>query len=116
MQEKKDGYDTSTKPTANSNVLEMYGTRFSNLTPELKQQLHIKSSITGILVENVGYRSQWRGFLAKGDIILEANKQNINNVEDFSWQYKKVKREKKQNITLLVKRKTRSIFIAIPVV
>lgn len=100
----------------NNEIIELCGVKFSNLTNRIKEHSNIpKNQTEGILVQKVERNSIWRKFLVSEDIILQVNNSPINSISDFSWQYKQAKRNKKQNIILLLKRDKSTLFFALPI-
>lgn len=85
------------------------GIRVSNITPEMAQRFNIKR-YTGVIVIGVELNSKAAeaGF-QRGDIIIEINRKNINNVNDYQREIKKIK--KGQEIAFLVERMNSGLIV-----
>lgn len=88
---------------------------FSNLTNELRRKFVIKDKVQGIIVTAIMKSEKSYGFKV-GDLIIDANKQQIESVEQLNELYEDAKNAKKQNIILLAKRRGISLFIPLPVI
>lgn len=87
---------------------------FSNITSKLKNELALNKEQKGIIVVAVEKNSKaFLHGLRVGDIILEANQKEINNVNDLEKIYQETKDFNKKNIVLLVQKKHNKIFIVI---
>jgi len=87
------------------------GLTVQQLTPELAQSLKIKDK-EGIIVANVepGSAAEEAG-LRPGDLILEVNRQEIKNMEEYNKALANL--DKKESILLLVKRDTHTRFVVL---
>lgn len=115
-----DGVDTKpdkesdNTPVDSNNSIIKSNITFSDLTNELRRQFVIKDKVQGVIVTAVMKNEKSYGFKV-GDLIIDANKQQIESVEQFNELYEDAKSTKKQNIILLVKRRGISLFIPLPV-
>lgn len=57
------------------------GLELTEIPPNFKQSL--RENIKGVFVNNITENSPVLGILKKGDIIIELNKREINNIQDF---------------------------------
>ena len=82
------------------------------LTPELAQRYGLTDK-SGLLINDVeaGSPAAEAG-LQEGDLILEANKKKVNKVSEL--QAALAESRKDGSILLLVKRKTATLFVAVP--
>ncbi len=100
--------DLSTEAAKESSLL---GLSVQELTPELAKSLKLKDE-EGVIVSNVeqGSVASIAG-VRRGDLILEANRQEINNMGDYSKVMEKLKEEK--SILFLVKRNNHTKFVVV---
>ena len=100
--------DEATAEIGQESVL---GLTVQQLTPELAQSLKIKDK-EGIIVANVepGSAAEEAG-LRPGDLILEVNRQEIKNMEEYNKALANL--DKKESILLLVKRDTHTRFVVL---
>lgn len=103
------------KTKNDKNSLTKNNISFSNLTDELRQKYSIKPEIKGIAVINITKDQKNYGFKL-GDIIVSANQQSIENIEQLNTLYENAKQAKKQHIVLLVQRRNTNVFIPLPVI
>ena len=87
------------------------GLTVQQLTPELAQSLKIKDK-EGVIVANVepGSAAEEAG-LRPGDLILEVNRQEVKNVEEYTKAIASL--DKKESILLLVKRDKHTRFVVL---
>lgn len=87
------------------------GLSLQKLTPEFKQQLKIPAEIKGLLVVDVdpGGAAAEEG-IQKGDVIMEINRQLVENIEDVQ---PAIDKSGKKPILLLIARNGRTTFISI---
>ncbi len=87
------------------------GLSVQELTPELAKSLKLKDE-NGVIVSNVeqGSAASIAG-LRRGDLVLEANRQDITNMDDYSKVMEKLKDEK--SILFLIKRKNHTKFVVV---
>lgn len=60
------------------------GISVQNLTPALRNQLGVPSSVAGVAVTEVDLNSPAAEYLQEGDVIESVNRQPVRNVEDFN--------------------------------
>lgn len=90
------------------------GIMLSNLSPSLVNKFGLNDQSKGIVV--VKPASKELGVdLRAGDLILAINQQSINDIDQFDSIYEKVKKDQKNNVVLLVKRRDVSMFVALPI-
>ena len=93
------------------NNIEKMGLRVQAITSELMQSLDLDSQ-NGVLVANVIFDSPaGAAGILRGDVILEINREKINNLNDF--QEKMDKTDTKDTVLFLIKRSGSTIFIAV---
>ncbi len=81
------------------------------ITPEVKNRMGLEYS-EGVVITNVsGSSAAAEAGLARGDIILEINKKQINMLDDYRKQIDSAKEG--QNILFLVKRGSNTIYVAL---
>jgi serine protease Do len=89
----------------------LFGLTVQQLTPELAQSLKIKDK-EGVIVSNVEPNSTAaEAGLRPGDLLLEVNRQEIKNLEDYNRALEGV--DKKDSILLLVKRGSHTRFVVL---
>lgn len=100
--------DLSTEAEEENSLL---GLSVQELTPELAKSLKLKEE-KGVIVSNVeqGSAASIAG-LRRGDLILEANRQEISNMGDYSKAMEKIKDER--SILFLVKRNSHTKFVVV---
>ena len=93
------------------NNIEKIGIRVEAITSELMQSLDLDSR-NGVLVANVIFDSPaGAAGILRGDVILEINREKINNLNDF--QEKMDKTDTKDTVLFLIKRSGSTLFIAV---
>ena len=60
------------------------GITVQNLTPNLRDQLGIPGSVTGVVVSNIDQSSPAAEYVQRGDVIESINRQPVRNVNDFN--------------------------------
>src|SRR5579875_1531889 len=60
------------------------GISVQNLTPDIRSQLQLPSSVHGVVITQVSPDSPAAGTLTRGDVIEDINRQPVNNVSDFN--------------------------------
>ncbi len=80
---------TEQKVSVSGSVLS--GIYVEELTPKLRSELKIASRITGVVVSSIESGAPAEGLLARGDVIIKINDQNIRSVKDFSKVAKEIK-------------------------
>ena len=90
---------------------EWFGLRVSSVTPEVAKQLGLAKA-EGVVIEGVepGSAAQDEG-LRKGDIILEVNRQKVQDEKDYGKIMEKVKAD--EGVLLLVNRRGSTFFITL---
>ena len=63
------------------NVLD--GLSVRNVTPELRKSMNIPKRVSGVLVSSVGADSAAAGAVKRDDVIMEINRTNIRNTDDY---------------------------------
>ena len=78
--------DGSNAPGESSETSEglLGGISVQNLTPGLRNQLGVPSSVAGVAVAEVDPNSPAGEYLEQGDVIESINRQPVHNVEDFN--------------------------------
>lgn len=90
------------------------GIVLSNLSPVLINKFGLSQQSTGIVVVKTAPKELGVDLRA-GDLILAINQQSINDIDQFDSIYEKVKKDQKNNVVLLVKRRDISMFVALPI-
>jgi serine protease Do len=85
------------------------GVSVQNLTPALRDQLGVPSTVTGVVVSSVDPNSAAAGWLQQGDVIESINRQPIHNVNDFN----RLAAEAKGQVLLRVNRQGQGMFVVI---
>ncbi len=87
------------------------GATVQDITPELAESMNLDSS-AGVLVSEVtpGQPAKESG-LRRGDVILEVNRNPVNNVNEFNQAV--IKTQKKGTVLMLVKRDGNTIYVAV---
>lgn len=94
-------------------VSQKLGMNVQEITPELAENLKLESP-EGVLVADVEFGSPaGKAGVRRGDIILEINRSPVNNVEAYQKAVKDIKEG--DNLLVLVKRGSGTIFVAITV-
>ncbi len=89
-----------------------FGLAVQDLTPELREQLNLKS-VDGVMVSSVDEAGPaTRAGIRPGDIITEANREPVKSSRDFSRVLGRMQRG--QNLLLLVRRDASSRFVVLP--
>ncbi|MFP3983810.1 MAG: DegQ family serine endoprotease [Desulfurivibrionaceae bacterium] len=85
------------------------GMSVQELTPELAESLNVDET-EGVIITDVNSGSTaYLAGLRRGDIILEANRKEVNNLKDFS----KAIEDSGKSVLLLIKRDNRTRFVVI---
>jgi serine protease Do len=87
------------------------GVSVTNLTPELFSGLNLPKKIKGVVVTDVDEQSPAAGFLLRGDIVLEINRQKVAGVNDYETLVSGIKPGK--DILLLVYRNGSTLYITL---
>ncbi len=96
---------TSQGPTGTA----LAGISVQNLTPSLRDQLGVPSSVSGVVVSGVDPSSPAADWLTQGDIIESINRQPVHNVNDFN----RLAGEAKGQVLLRVNRQGQGMFVVI---
>jgi serine protease Do len=60
------------------------GVSVQNLTPGIRDQLNVPSSVQGVVVSDVDQNSPAAGYLSRGDVIESIDRQPVQNIADFN--------------------------------
>jgi serine protease Do len=103
--------EPSEEKTGQAEKKDWFGLRVKPITPEMAKQLGL-SRAEGVIIDNVepGSAAQEVG-LRKGDVVLEVNRQRIQNESDYQKTMEKTKPE--QGVLLLVNRKGSTFFVTL---
>lgn len=85
------------------------GVHVQNITPELKKSLDIPKRITGVIITDIEDGSPAEGVLMQHDIIMEINKERIDNIKDYETVGSKIKSD--QSILMLIYRNGSTVYI-----
>lgn len=85
------------------------GISVQNLTPALRDQLGVPSSVSGVVVSSVDPNSPAAGWVQQGDVIESINRQPVHNVNDFN----RLAGEAKGQVLLRVNRQGQGMFVVI---
>lgn len=89
----------------------LHGAHLQDLTPEIRAQLGIPESVSGVLIPAVDRNSPAAKVLRQNDVITQINKENIDSREEL---FKKLSTSRQdKNILLLVYRNDRSIYLTL---
>ncbi len=91
-----------------SQPLGIPGLEITEIPPNLRQSL--RENIKGVFVKNITENSPVLGILKKGDIIIELNKREINNTQD----YHEVLSKSSGDLLILVYRQDNFQYVIIP--
>jgi serine protease Do len=87
------------------------GVQVRDITPEARKSLNIPKRIAGVLIAGIEEGSPAEGILANSDIILEINKEKIQNVKDYESAVKNIKPE--QSMLMLIYRKGVTTYVTL---
>lgn len=87
------------------------GVHVQNITPELKKSLDIPKRITGVIITDIEDGSPAEGVLMQHDIIMEINKERIDNIKDYETVCSKIKSD--QSILMLIYRNGLTVYITL---
>lgn len=88
------------------------GVHVQNITPELKKSLDIPKRITGVIITDIEEGSPAEGVLMQNDVIMEINREGINNIKDYEAVVSKIGSD--QNVLLWIFRNGTPIYITLP--
>ncbi|MEP5152114.1 Do family serine endopeptidase [Planktotalea sp.] len=93
---------------------EILGMTVSEITDELREQLDLADSATGLVVQDVDEMSKaYEKGLRAGDIITEAGQQKLAGLEDLNKQIEGAKEAGRKSLLLLVRRSGDPRFVAL---
>jgi serine protease Do len=87
------------------------GVYVQTLTPELKKTLDIPKRINGVLITDIEEGSPAEGILMRNDVIIEINRNPINNLKDYEAIVSEI--ESVQSVLLLIFRKDSVFYITL---
>lgn len=92
------------------------GMKLSPLTKEQKSSLHLKNNISGLMVDEIATRSSsYRRGLRRGDAILSANQQPLENVKTLKEVIEQAKYKRRDSILLLIYRSGGTLLVTVPI-
>lgn len=91
------------------NILD--GVSVQNITPDIKSSLDIPHRVSGVIVTNVEMDSGAAGALKKNDVIMEVNRKNIRNVDDYRKAVSRIKSG--DSVLLLLYRNGSTIYLTL---
>ncbi|MGR3662068.1 MAG: Do family serine endopeptidase [Paracoccaceae bacterium] len=93
---------------------EILGLSIVEMTDELREQLGLKSTSQGLVVQDVVEDSEaYEKGLRAGDVITEAGQQKVNSIDDLETRIADVKDAGRKSLLLLVRRANEPRFVAI---
>ena len=103
-------------PESNSNMQESLGFNVENLTDNIKRQLGLEKSVTGVIVTGIDQTSHaYRQGLRENDIITRVGSKNISSVREFMAQINAVKSSAESVALIRIIRNGQHIFVAFEV-
>jgi serine protease Do len=103
---------TEPKPPAK---VELLGMAVSEITDELRTQLDLAETATGVVVQDVDEASKaYEKGLRAGDLITEAGQQKLTSAEDLETQIDAAREAGRKSLLLLVRRAADPRFVALP--
>ncbi len=103
-------------PESNSNMKESLGFDVENLTDNIKRQLGLEESVTGVIVTGIDQTSHaYRQGLRENDIITRVGSKNISSVREFMAQINAVKSSAESVALIRIIRNGQHIFVAFEV-
>lgn len=87
------------------------GVVVQDLTPEIYDRFSLPEKLSGVIVSNVSADSSAAMVLMQGDVIMEINREKINNIKDYEDVVSRLHPE--DDILLLIFRKGSSLFITL---
>ena len=88
---------------------QLKGVSVQDITPQLKNTLRIPKRIDGVVVSDVQEDSTAAGVLKRGDVIMEINKEPIQNLEDYQESVSAI--ETDEDILMLVFRGSSPFYV-----
>jgi serine protease Do len=101
--------EMGTLATASENRLR--GIHVQDITAQMKQSLNIPKRLTGVVVTDIEDDSPSGGFLKRGDLILEINRQPVTNTKDYEAVVTKIKTD--DTVLLLIFRQNATFYITL---
>ena len=90
---------------------QLKGVQVQNITETLKGELGIPKRVAGVVVTDIEEDGPAEGVLMRGDIIMEINRDRINNIKDYEAAVSKIKSD--ENVLLLIFRKDAALYITL---
>jgi serine protease Do len=90
---------------------QLKGVQVQNVTETLKGELGIPKRVAGVVVTDIEEDGPAEGVLMRGDIIMEINRDRINNIKDYEAAVSKIKSD--ENVLLLIFRKDAALYITL---
>lgn len=90
---------------------QLKGVHVQNLTPDIKKSLNVPKRFSGVVVTDIEDVSPAQGILMRDDIIMEINKKEIHNIEDYESVASGIKSN--ENILLLVYRQNSAFYVTL---
>jgi len=87
------------------------GVSVQSLTPSLKGSLNIPKRIAGVVITDIRDGSAAEGILMQNDVIMEINKEQINDVTDYEKIGSNIKAD--EDVLILVFRKNSTIYVTL---
>jgi len=87
------------------------GVTVQDLTPEIMGRFKLPDKLKGVIVSDVSADSPAHMILAQGDVIMEINRESINNTKDYDTVVSRLNTE--NDILLLIFRNGSSLFITL---
>ncbi len=87
------------------------GVSVQSLTPSLKGSLNIPKRIKGVVITDIRDGSAAEGILMQNDVIMEINKEQINDVTDYEKIGSNIKAD--EDVLILVFRKNSTIYVTL---
>jgi len=109
--ESADGNDESASTKDSTDTAEKLGIKAGTITADIRKQLNIDKSVSGVVILDVapGSQAEQEGF-AQSDIIVEINRTPIESIKDFKTSLKKAK--KGDSVLFLIQRDGNTFFRA----
>jgi serine protease Do len=96
---------------------DLYGLLLSKITKDLRNKYEISPEINGCIIVKIAPKGLWtRRGLQKGDVIIEANQEQVENPDALEGIIKKAIKQRRKSIFLLVSRSSQLIFITLPII
>ncbi|NIP31542.1 MAG: PDZ domain-containing protein [Candidatus Dadabacteria bacterium] len=83
----------------------------SDITPRIMNRLRLEDDKGVVVTKVISGSAASQSGLRSGDIIIELNKKEIKNLDDYNYFMKKYQKE--SNLLLLVKRSKRTMYVAL---